>query len=345
MPWDWDKLKQQQQSARGGSPPPVEDVFRKFKEIKLPGGWMAAAVIFLLYFGSSLLYTVGVDEVGLVQRFGKYVRQEGPGLHVKFPRGIERVTKVKVNFVYKEEFGFRTLRADVRSQYSTDKAYDEESLMLTGDLNVAIVPWIVQYRVNDPYKFLFRVHDVRNTLRDLSEAAVRLVVGDRSIDEVLFKREDIAHEAKTLLQKELDRAETGISVNTIELKNTTVPVPVQPSFNEVNQAMQRKEETIYQAREAYNKVVPSAVGNAEKTLRAAEGYSLERVNKAKGDASRFAALYQEYVKSKDVTRRRLYLEALKDVLPKMGKKYILDSNQGKVLPLLQLGKEAQEALK
>ena len=209
--------------------------------------------------------------------------------------------------------------------------------MLTGDLNVAVVPWIVQYRINEPYQYLFKVKDVGATLRDLSESTMRLVVGDRSINEVISKREEIAAQAKELLQKEMDEAETGIYVTTIEMKKTNVPEPVQPSFNEVNQAIQEKEKMIYQAREEYNKLIPQAKGQAEKTIKAAEGYALDRVNRSKGDASRFLAQYEEYAKAKDITRRRLYLEALREVFPKLGDKYIVDSGQKNLLPLLNLG--------
>ena len=337
MPWDWDKLKQQ--GSDGGMPPQVDEVIQKFKQLKIPGGWIILLVVVIVYLGSSAFYTVAVDEVGVIQRFGRYVRTVEPGLHFKFPRGIEKVSKVKVRFVYKEEFGFRTLRAGVRTQYAADKAYDDESVMLTGDLNVAVVPWIVQYRIKDSYQYLFKVRDVRSTLRDLSESTMRLVVGDRSINEVISKREEIADEARGLLQKELDEAETGIHVSTIEMKKTNVPQPVQASFNEVNQAVQEKERMIYQAREEYNKAIPAAKGNAEKTIKSAEGYALDRVNRAQGDAARFVAEYQEYAKAKDVTRRRLYLEALKDLFPKLGKKYIIDADQKSVLPLLNLGPE------
>jgi len=339
MPWDWDKLKQQQQRSSGGVPPQVDDVVKKFKQMNRSGAWIIILVILVVYLGSSAFYTVAVDEVGVVQRFGKSVRTVEPGLHFKLPKGIEKVSKVKVRFVYKEEFGFRTLRAGVRTQYASDKAYDDESVMLTGDLNVAVVPWIVQCRINDPFLYLFKVRNVRKTLRDLSEAAMRLVVGDRSINEVISKREEIADSARTLLQKELDEAETGISVNTIEMKKTNVPGPVQSSFNEVNQAVQEKERMIYQAREEYNKAVPAAMGEAEKTIKAAEGYALDRVNRAQGDASRFVAQYGEYAKAKDVTRRRLYLESLKELFPKLGKKYVIDADQKNVLPLLNLGRE------
>ncbi len=341
MAWDWDKLKTQQQGSGSGMPPGVDDVIQKFKNLKLPGGgWIIILVILLIYVGSSCVYSVKVDEVGVVQRFGKYVRTVQPGLGFKLPAGIEKVTKVPVRRIDKEEFGFRTVAAGVRTQYAVSNAYEGEYLMLTGDLNVAVVPWIVQFRVKEPDKYLFKVHNVRGTLRDLAESTMRLVVGDRSINEVISKRVEIADQARSLLQKELDEAETGIYVVTIEMKKTNVPEPVQPSFNEVNQAVQEKERMVYQAREQYNKAIPAAKGNAEKTIKSAEGYALDRVNRAKGDASRFVSVYNEYSKAKDVTRRRLYLEAMKDLLPKLGSKYIIDADQKNVLPFLNLGKQA-----
>ena len=340
MPWDWDKL-QKQKMGRGGNPPQMDEVLSKFRGItgKFPGLWIIIAIIVLLVVLSSSFYTIGVNEVGIVQRFGRYVRTTQPGLNFKLPRGIEKLTKVKVRLVYKDEFGLRTIRAGVRTEYARSSAYLNESLMLTGDLNVAVVPWIVQYRIKDPYKYLFKVRNVSSTLRDLAESTMRLVVGDRSINEVISKREEIADQANVLLQKELDEAETGINVVTIEMKKTNVPEPVQPSFNEVNQAIQEKERMVYQAREEYNKAIPAAKGNAEKTIKSAEGYALDRINRAKGDAARFLALYAEYSKAKDVTRRRLYLETLKDLFPRLGSKYIIDEDQKNVLPLLSLGKE------
>ena len=339
MNWDWEKLK----PKRGMVPPKMDDLVEKFKKFKLPGGPLLILLFVLIFFGSSMFYTVAVDEVGVVQRFGRYVRTTQPGLNFKLPSGIEKVTKVKVRRVYKEEFGFRSLRTgDTTRRTLSGGENTNVALMLTGDLNVALVPWIVQYRIKDPYKFLFKVHDVRRLLVDMSEAAMRLVVGDRSINEVISKREEIAIEAREVLQMEMDNAESGINIVTIEMKKTNVPDPVQPSFNEVNQAIQEKEKMIYQAKEDYNKAIPAAKGEAERTIKAAEGYSLDRVNRAKGDASRFKALYTEYAKAKDVTKRRLYLETLKGLLPKLGDKYIIDSDQKNFLPLLNLGKQKGE---
>jgi membrane protease subunit HflK len=211
-------------------------------------------------------------------------------------------------------------------------------MMLTGDLNVAIVPWIVQYRVKNAYEYLFKVRAVRETLRDLSEAIMRQVVGDRSVNEVINKRKEIADAAKVDLQEALDEAETGIKVINVELKTTTVPEPVQPSWNEVNQAIQEKEKLIYQAKEQYNRAIPAARGDAEKLIRESEGYAMKRVNRAKGDASRFLAVYKEYSKAKDVTRRRIYLEAMNEFFPKLGPLYIVDEEQKGLLPLLDLGR-------
>jgi len=339
MNWDWEKLK----PKRGMVPPKMDDLVEKFKKFKLPGGPLLILLFGLIFFGSSMFYTVAVDEVGVVQRFGRYVRTTQPGLNFKLPSGIEKVTKVKVRRVYKEEFGFRSLRiGDTTRRTLSGGENTNVALMLTGDLNVALVPWIVQYRIKDPYKFLFKVRDVRRLLIDMSEAAMRLVVGDRSINEVISKREEIAVEAREVLQAEMDNADSGINIVTIEMKKTNVPEPVQPSFNEVNQATQEKEKMIYQAKEDYNKAIPAARGEAERTIKAAEGYSLDRVNRAKGDASRFKALYKEYAKAKDVTKRRLYLETLKGLLPKLGDKYIIDSDQKNVLPLLNFGKQRGE---
>ncbi|UCF95303.1 MAG: FtsH protease activity modulator HflK [Desulfobacterales bacterium] len=338
MSWDWEKLKQQQQ-GRGGVPPQMDEIVERVRKIKLPGGPLIVIIIIVLLIGSTTFYTVKQDEVGVVQLFGRYVRTEQPGLNFKLPLGIEKVTKVNVKRVQTEEFDFPPSRTEIRSRLAPAGEDENVTLMLTGDLNVALVPWIVQYRIKDPYDYLFKVRDVRRLLTDMSEATMRVVVGDRSINEVISKRDEIAVEARGLLQKELDQAETGIHIVTIEMKKTNVPSQVQPSFNEVNQATQEKEQMIYQAREDYNKAIPAARGQAERTIKAAEGYALDRVNRSKGDAARFAAIYQEYVKAQDVTKRRLYLETVKVLFPRLGPKYIVDADQKNLLPLLNLGKQ------
>ncbi len=338
MSWDWEKLKEQQQ-GKTGVPPQMENLLKKFPKFNLPGLPLIILILFLVYLGSSMVYTIGVDEVGIIQRFGKYIRTSQPGLNFKLPGIIEKITKVKVRRVYKKEFGFRSVRVDDKQRLSSESESDSVSLMLTGDLNVALVPWIVHYRINDPYNYLFKIREVEALLSDMSEAAMRLVIGDRSINEVISKRGEVAEEAKVVLQAELDKSEAGLSIVTIEMEKTNVPDPVQQSFNEVNQAVQEKEKLIYQAREAYNKALPEAMGEAERTIRVAEGYALDRDNRAKGDAARFNSLYKEYVKAKDITKKRMYLEMLKDIMPKLGNKYIIDANQKNVLPLLNLEKQ------
>jgi modulator of FtsH protease HflK len=340
MAWDWEKLKQQQrQPGGGGVPPQMDDIIKKFKGFKLPGGPIIIIIIIILFFATSTFYTVKQDEVGVVQRFGRYVRTTQPGLNFKLPAGIEKVTKVNVKKVQTEEFGFTSGARDGRSRFSGGSDNVNVALMLTGDLNVGLVPWIVQYRVKNPFNYLFKVRDIRKILIDMSESSMRLVVGDRSINDIINRRDEIAVAARENLQKELDHAETGIHIVTIEMKRTNVPGPVQPSFNEVNQATQEKEQVIYQAKEEYNKEIPAARGEADRTIKGAEGYALDRVNRAKGDAARFIAVYKEYAKAKDVTKRRLYLETLRDLFPKLGPKYIIDSDQKNILPLLNLGEQ------
>lgn len=339
MAWDWEKLNQQQQQ-KGGPPPQMEDFLKQFKNLKIPGSsFLLVLLVIIAGIAYSSFFTIDTGAVGVVQRFGKFVRYADPGLNFKFPFGIEHVSKIPTEKVFREEFGLQTESTDLRQRTMPVAEDSIESLMLTGDLNVAVVPWIVQYRIKEPYSFLFKVKNVRNLLRDLSEASMRLVVGDRSINEVITKRQEIADEAREVLQSELDKAETGLLVVNVELRRTNVPQPVQPSFNEVNQAIQEKEKMIYQAREDYNKAIPAARGQAERTIKAGEGYALDRVNRAKGDAARFTAVYAEYIKAKDVTKRRLYLEAIRDLLPKLGPKYIVDEEQKNVLPLLNLGRD------
>ena len=343
MAWDWEKLNRQQQQ-QGGVPPQMDDLFNQLKKMRPPGGYvMVVAVIVLLMIGYSTFFTIESGSVGVVQRFGKFVRIAQPGPNFKIPFGIEKVTKVRQDRVYKEEFGFQSERESYSTNYSPASDTASISLMLTGDLNVAVVPWIVQYKIDDPYNYLFKVKDPTGLLRDLSESSMRLVVGDRSINEVITKRDEIAVEAHRVLQEELKKAETGIKIVTVEMKKTNVPTPVQPSFNEVNQATQEKEKMIYQAREDYNKAIPAAKGEAERTIKAAEGYALDRVNRAKGDAARFRDIYAEYAKAKDVTKRRLYLESMKDLLPKISRKFVIDAEQKNVLPLLNLGKSGSES--
>jgi membrane protease subunit HflK len=302
---------------------------------------LAAIVIAIVLFFSGY-YQVEPDEVGVVQRFGSYARTTDPGPHLKFPF-VEGVTKVPVQRQLKMEFGFRTSRPAQRTEYAADDAnVRAEAVMLTGDLNVAVVEWIVQYRIRDARAYLFNVRNVPQTFQYMSEAAMRQVVGDHSVDEVItIGREAIALQAKEELQRLCNLYEIGIEVQQLVLQDVNPPDPVKPAFNEVNQAIQEKERAINDAWADYNKAVPKAKGEAEQAIRAAEGYALERVNNAEGDANRFEAFHEEYRKAPGVTRKRLYLETMGTLLPKVGRKVILDEKARGVLPLLQLGGGAE----
>jgi len=297
---------------------------------------VVVAVVLLLLMGFNVFFTVDPEEVGVVLAFGKYVRTAEPGLRMKWPWPIESKIKVPVQRQLKEEFGFRTERPGVRTTYAGG-SFESESLMLTGDLNVAVVDWTTQYRVSDPYKYLFKVRNVTETFRDMNEAVIRNVVGDRSVNEVLtIGRQEIASEVERRLQELCDQYDTGIRVEQIVLQDVNPPEKVKDSFNEVNQAQQERERMINEARTEFNRVVPRARGEAQQMIQEAEGYATDRVNRAKGDAALFNALLQAYLRAPEVTRRRIYLETMQNVLPKVEKKVVLDSDLKGVLPLLSL---------
>jgi len=274
----------------------------------------------------GVIYSIGPDEVGVMQRFGRYTGLSSPGLHAKIPFGVDKVTPIKVEKIFKEEFGVGVTGA-------------ESSLMLTGDLNILDVRWIVQFKIKDPIKLLFVVRNPRNVIRDVSEIVMRRLVGDYTVDEVLtIKREEVDHLAQVEMQKILDDYQTGVQVITVKLLDVNPPDKVKPAFNEVNEAKQEKEKMINQAWEAYNKAIPKAKGEAERTIREAEGYSLDKINRAKGESERFLVTLGEYKKAPEITRKRLYLETLAEVLPKAKEKYIIDPRQSSILPLLDIGK-------
>ncbi|MGE0267633.1 MAG: FtsH protease activity modulator HflK [Candidatus Omnitrophota bacterium] len=320
-------------------PDTPEELFRQgSRNLSRMNKWMPLIFMtfILLFFGITSFYSVEQDEVGVIRRFGKYARTTDPGLHWKLPFNIEQLDKVKAKRIFKEEFGFRTARADVKTEYSAN-SYDDEALMLTGDLNVLDVSWIVQFKVQDPVHLLFNVKNPVVTVRDLSEAVMRQVIGDHSVSETLStKKNEIIHQVRTKLQEALDSYKSGIQITKLELQEVLPPAPVNKSFNEVNQAEQEREKVINQSWEAYNKAIPQARGQAEKTLREAEGYSLSRINVAKGDAEKFLETWNAYKNAKDVTRRRMYLETLEDIIPKVGKVFVFEPKANNVFPLLNL---------
>ncbi|MFC1485255.1 FtsH protease activity modulator HflK [bacterium] len=300
--------------------------------------------IFLLLFIGFIflvtsLFTVGPEEVGVILRFGKYARSVDPGLNLKIPFGIEKVIKVPIQRQLKQEFGFRTLKAGIRTRYDRND-FKDESLMLTGDLNAAEVEWIVQYRINDPYKYLFRVRNTAKTFRDINEAVMREVIGDRTIDEVLtIGRQEIATSVSEKVQVLCDQYETGIKVDQVVLQDVNPPEAVKASFNEVNEAQQEKEKLINEAFSEYNKIIPKARGEAKKVIEEAKGYATQRINRALGDATRFNAVYRSYLRGREVMKQRIYLETMEKVLTKVGKKIISDDKTSGVLPLLNLTKK------
>ena len=314
---------------------------RDFGDVQLPQvsvklvRWVVGGILLLLAAMSSV-YTVQPEENAVVLRFGAFhVRIADPGLHFKLPLGIDQVIKVPVKRQLKEEFGFRTSATSSREARGAPPG--DEAQMLTGDLNAANVEWVVQYRIADPEAYLFKVREVGATLRYMSEAVMRKVVGDRTVNEVLtIGRREVADEVKRELQALCNAYETGIVVDQVVLQNVTPPERVRPAFNDVNRAQQEREQKINLAEAEKNEVIPRAEGEALQMIQQAEGYAVDRVNRAEGEAKRFEALYQEYRKAPEVTRRRLYLETLNEVLAKTGRKLVLDEDARGVLPLLNL---------
>jgi len=316
--------------------------FKKMPASKL----LLAFVVLILLYGS--FYQIEAEEVGIVLRFGKYVRKTEPGLRLQFPL-IERVTRVPVQRQLKGEFGFRSDEVGIRTSYS-QQSFEDESSMLSGDLNVAMVEWIVQYRIADPYNYLFKVRNLTAehpladlergqtpTFRDMNEAVMRAIIGDRTITEVLtIGRQEIETTVQVQLQELCDQYETGIAIDQLVLQDVNPPDPVKPSWDEVNQAQQQRDRLINEAKAEYNQVIPRAKGEAEQTILQAEGYSLNRVNSAQGEASRFKQLYEEYRRAPQVTRQRMYLETMQKILPRLGGKLFLDNDAQGAMPLIPM---------
>jgi membrane protease subunit HflK len=296
----------------------------------------ALALLIVISLLWTSFYTVPTDSVAVVQRFGKFIRDDVlPGLHMKIPFGVDAITIVPIKRQLKQEFGFETPGAT--DPFQVPREAEAETQMVTGDLNAALVEWVVQYRIAEPRKFLFQIREPRNTLRDVSESVMREVVGDRTVDEVLtIGRQEIEIEALARMQSLATKYELGVSIDQVQLKNVNPPKPVQGSFNEVNQAQQEKEKLINEARREYNRIIPLAEGERDQRIREAEGYRLARVNEAEGDVARFNAVLAEYLKAPEVTKRRIYLETLQEVLPQLRSKIVLDEAGQQILPFLQL---------
>lgn len=312
---DWEKMKKYVPTAIGG--------------------------LFVLAFLATSFYTVQPDEEAVVLRFGKYVGTYPPGLHFKIPLGVDQVEKVKTRKVHQLEFGFRSSAVPGARQHSS-RRYKNESLMLTGDLNVAEVEWVVQYQIADPFKFLFHAAEPEINIRDISESAMRRVVGDRLVNDVLtIGRVEIANDAKDVLQEILDHYDIGVHIVTVRLQDVNPPEVVRPSFNDVNSARQEQERIINQAEREYNQVVPKARGQAEQMISEAEGFAQAVVNRAQGDVAKFNALYREYRRAPRVTRTRIYLETMEEILANIEDFTVVDSQIKGLLPVFQQMKGGQ----
>lgn len=296
--------------------------------------------VIILQTAFSSFYTIKPGEAGVVLQFGKYSRTTQPGLHFKIPF-IEELFKVDVESVRKEEFGFRTRSPNVNTSFDR-KGFDNESLMLTGNKDVIEVAWIVQYKVNDPVNFLFKVRDVAQMVRDASETVTRRIVGNMDFDYVLSNREVLAASAKKELQGQMDRLQCGITIVTLQLLDINPPEQVKPAFNEVNEADQDMKRLINEAEETYNRVIPKAGGSAKKIIEEARGYAAERINRANGESTRFKAIVKEYLGAEEVTRQRMYLEAMQEIIPQVEHVYIMDKSQQNILPLLDLAQKIKK---
>ena len=284
---------------------------------------IGVVIALVIYVGYSSYYTVSAESVGVVQRFGHYHYVVEPGLHFKIPFGVDQVIQVPIKRQLKEEFGFGTPGATFTKQMTDPREWELETTIVTGDLNTALVEWVIQFRIENAFDFLFKVRDPGDALRDISEV---LTIG----------RQDMEASAQAKMQEVVNLYEMGLRIDQVQLKNVNPPKPVQASFDEVNEAQQERERMINVARGEYNKAVPQARGTAERSIQAAQGYAVQRVNQAEGDAAKFNALLAEYVKAPEVTRRRLYLETMQEVLPAVKNKIVLDDRAASVLPLLQL---------
>ncbi|HEX5397961.1 MAG TPA: FtsH protease activity modulator HflK [Verrucomicrobiae bacterium] len=278
-------------------------------------------------------YTVPADSIAVVQRFGKFIGTADPGLHFKIPGGVDKVTLVPVRRQQKLEFGYGT--ANATNPYQDSHEPKQEQDMVTGDLNSASVEWVVQYRIDDPQEYLFATSDPEETLRAASEAIMRQIIGDRTIDEVVtFGRQDIENSCLPLLQDVAKQYQLGLRVDLVQLKNINPPQPVQASFDDVNNAQQEKQRDINQATGEYNSIIPKARGQAAQAIAEANGYAAKRINEATGDAAYFNSLFAQYEKAPEVTRQRMYLETMSEVIPRMGPKIIVDAQAAKMMPFL-----------
>ncbi|MDR3556410.1 MAG: FtsH protease activity modulator HflK [Syntrophobacteraceae bacterium] len=342
---NWERPPERRAPERGGPPQDFEEVLRwlagHFR--KSPGAsfrWLftivgVAVVVFFIF---SSYYTVQPQETAVIQRFGEFLRTADSGLHFKIPFGVDTVTKVVTGQVLQREYGYRTTKAGVRSEFQ-QAGYQSESLMLSGDLDVVDVHWTVQYLIRNPEKYLFHLRGVESTLDDISQAVMRQIVGNHYSDDILTTgRAALAIECQKQIQQIMDSYGTGVQIVAVKLQDVNPPAPVQPAFNEVNEAKQDRARTINEAEQTYNDKIPEASGQAKQNVAQAQAYATEQVNRASGKAQRFIDILAQYQKAPDITRKRMYLESFADIMGKSGHLYVVDSAEKNILPLLDLGK-------
>ena len=342
---NWERPPERRAPGRGGPPMDFEDVLRRLSEHFKMSPRSCLRWIFTIV-GLALLvlvvlnsyYTVQPQQTAVIQRFGKFIGTAGSGLHFKIPFGIDTVTKVVTGRVLQREYGYRTTRAGIRSRFQ-ETGYENESLMLSGDLDVVDVHWTVQYMIRNPVKYLFDVKGVTATLDDISQAVMRQIVGNHYADDVLTTgRATIANECQKQIQHIMDTYGTGLQIVAVKLQDVNPPGPVQPAFNEVNEAKQDKARTINEAEQIYNEKIPEAVGQAKETVAKAQAYATAQVNRAEGKAQRFLDILAQYQKAPAITRSRMYLNSFGGIMERAGHLYVVDSTQKNILPLLNLGK-------
>lgn len=283
--------------------------------------------------GATSVHNIPAGHRGVVLRWGKFLCIREPGLHFRAPFGIDRLIDVDADTVEVETFGFRNERPGISNRTLRDPESMKESLMLTADLNLIDIEWAIEYKPQDLKKYLFSTHDPVQLIRDTGESVLRQIAGDRSFDYMLQNREEVRRSYHEALQKALDGYDCGIKVVEIRLQDIAAPGAVRPAADEVNGARQEKERLINEALEAYSREIPRARGEAQGTIDAARGYAVERVNRAKGEASRFNEVLKEYRKAKEVTKRRLYLETCREIIPRARNVIVIDSRQKNILPL------------
>ena len=302
---------------------------------------IAIVVIVALVFLYSGFYTVQANSKAVVLRFGGLLKVTDPGLHFKIPFGVDKVYKFETEKIKTLEFGIETIRAGKDTIYA--KKREEDSLMLTGDLNCAVVEWTVQYQISDAEVYFIHVENVEETIRDVSESVTRRLVGDRSVDEVITTgRGELAYAAKEELQSILDKYECGVKIVNLNLQDATPPEKVKDAFDSVNRARQDADRIINEAKGERNKLIPAARGKRERLIKEAEGYYQKKIKEATGETAALISQYDEYVKAKDDTKRRLYLETMEEVLNKTPKKIIIDEDLKGLLPLLDLNRTGGE---